>query len=314
MTAETQITMGVFYQSLPMMVAAQKGFNAQHGLAVDYQKVSSSIQQAEYLRDGQYDTVQTSPDNVANYRLNENNPVGEIIPARAFMGMDYGMYLVVAARPGTGSIGELRGKKLAVDAPASGFAYVLYKILRAHGLERDEDYEVVAVGGVADRYTALLNDEFDATLLSGGFETRAANAGYQLLDSVYDIASPYLGVVGAAKDSWQEANRDVVVRLIRAYRDATAWCVDPGNRDEAVDLLAALPNTDRPLAEQLYDVQLRPGVGIVPDAGIDPAALATVMAMRAEFDGFEKPQDVDQLATEEGGIFTLQYYEEALAG
>jgi ABC-type nitrate/sulfonate/bicarbonate transport system substrate-binding protein len=236
MTADARITMGVFYQSLPMMVAAERGFYDQHGIEVDYQKVASSIQQAEYLRDDKYDVVQTSPDNVANYRLNQNNPIGSTIDARGFMGMDYGMYLVVAARPGITSVADLRGKTLGVDAPASGFAYVLYKILRNHGLERDQDYEIVSVGGVADRYTALLDGDFDATLLSGGFETRAKNAGYELLDSVYDVATPYIGVVAAAKDSWLEAHRDTAVRLIRAYREATDWCVDPGNRDAAVEL------------------------------------------------------------------------------
>jgi ABC-type nitrate/sulfonate/bicarbonate transport system substrate-binding protein len=228
--------------------------------------------------------------------------------------MDYGLYLVVAARPEITSIGELRGKTLAVDAATSGFAYVLYKILRNHGLERDRDYQISMVGGVADRYTALLNNEFDATLLSGGFETRAEHVGYRLLESVYDVAAPYLGVAAAAKDSWLKANHDVAVSLVRAYRDATAWCFDPDNREEAIGMLERLPDTDTELAEKLLDVQLRPGVGLVEEAGIDPEALRNVVALRAEFDGFDIPQDPDLLTREEGGIYTLSVYNEAVSG
>lgn len=307
----TEIRMGVFYRSLPMIIADSEGFNEKHGISIDHQQVKSSTQQFEFLRDDKYDVVQTSPDNVANYRLNDNNPIGEKVISRCFMGMDYGMYLVVAAKPGVTSIEQLRGKTVAVDARNSGFAYVIYKILRNHGLEQDRDYEVILVGGVADRYTAMLNGEFDATLLSGGFETRAQHAGYELLDSVYDIASPYLGVAAAAKDTWLADNHDTAVRLVRAYREATDWCFDPANRERAIDMLANLPNTDRELAEKLFEVQLRPGVGLVPDAGIEPDALANIVAMRAEFDGFEEEQDIDRLSREDGGIYTLEILRDA---
>ena len=65
MGAQTEIVMGVFYRSLPMIAATELGFYADEGLHVDHQRVSSSIQQFRDLRDGAYDLVQTSPDNVA---------------------------------------------------------------------------------------------------------------------------------------------------------------------------------------------------------------------------------------------------------
>ena len=307
------ITMGVFYRSLPMVVAVEKGLYAREGLVVDHQQVTSSVQQFDHLRKGRYDCVQTSPDNVANYRLNVGNALGERIDAQAFVGMDYGMYLVLAVRAGIHSAEDLRGMTLAVDAPASGFAYVLYKIMRQHGLERDADYALVSPGGVAARFEALLAGDCDATLLSGGFETRAKAHGCRLLDAVADIADPYLGVVGAATTTWLRDNADVASRLARAYLDATGWILDPANRDEAVSFLERMPSTDRELAEELFDIQIRPGVGIVPDAGIDPKGLRSVLALRAEFGGFEDDVDVDALASPEGGLYDLAYLEAALA-
>lgn len=299
------VRLGCFYRSLPMMVAQQHGFYDDAGIEVEYVQVSSSTQQFEYLRDGRYDVVQTSPDNTANYRYNGGNPIGERVDSRGFMGMDYGMQLIVVARPGIASVRELRGRTVSVDAPASGFAYVLYEILEQAGL-RDGDYSVVSTGGVLDRYRALMNtDEFDATLLSGGFETRAANVGFTLLDSVYDVVQPYLGVWGAATTSWLEHHRATAEALVASYRAATRWCFDPGNRDTCLELLTQLPGTPRDLAEQLYEVQVREGVGNVPDAGIDPEGVRNVLRLREKFGGFEDDIDVARVAGPDADLYDL---------
>lgn len=308
----TSITLGVFYQSLPMMAAQELGSYEGEGLDIEYQKVSSSIQQFEFLRDDRYDVIQTSPDNVANYRLNEGNPVGGRIASVGFMGMDYGMNLTLVVRPEIEDAGQLKGRTVSVDAPFSGFAYVLYKILRRAGLEREVDYQVVPIGGVADRYTALLAGDFDGTLLSGGFETRAVSQGYRIVGSAYEIASPYVGVMACAKDEWLDRNADEAGRFIRASHGASQWCFDPANRDDAIAMLARLPNTDEALAAQLCDVQLRDGVGIIRDLGIDGAGIRNVLELRREFDGFETEPDLDALAASGGGLYDLRFLEEAL--
>jgi ABC-type nitrate/sulfonate/bicarbonate transport system substrate-binding protein len=248
------------------------------------------------------------------------------------MGMDYGMLLAVVARPGIASIEELRGRTVSVDAPASGFAYVLYEILARHGLRRGADYAIVETGGVFDRYRHLMETDevlgrgpaeaparvspeakFDATLLSGGFETRARNAGYTLLDSVHDIADPYLGVWAAAKSTWLRENAELASALIAAYRAATRWCFDPANREACLELLMQAPQTPRSLAEQLYEIQLRPGVGNVPDAGIDPAGVLNVLRLREQFGGFEDPRDITAIARTDGDLYDLSYYRDAVA-
>ncbi|MPZ62764.1 MAG: PhnD/SsuA/transferrin family substrate-binding protein [Propionibacteriales bacterium] len=302
----TPVRLGCFYRSLPMMVAQQNGYFDEVGIEVEYQQVTSSTQQFEYLQDGRYDVVQTSPDNTANYRYNDGNPIGTRVDGKGFMGMDYGMQLIVVARSGIESLGQLRGRTVAVDAPASGFAYALYEILERAGLRRDIDYSVVSAGGVYDRYQAFVNsDEFDATLLSGGFETRAANAGFVMLDSVYDVANPYLGVWGAATTSWLEGSRDTAEALVAAYRSATRWCFEPGNHEQCLDLLMQQPDTPRGLAEQLYDIQLREGVGNVPDVGIEPEAVRNVLRLREKFGGFEGDVDVEAVTAPGGDLYDL---------
>jgi ABC-type nitrate/sulfonate/bicarbonate transport system substrate-binding protein len=292
-----RIRLGAFYRSLPMMAAVQHGFYENQDLEVEFGQVKSSTQQFQFLRDGRYDVVQTSPDNTANYRYNQHNPIDERVDGQGFMGMDYGMLLIVVARPEFESISDLAGQTVSVDATDSGFAYVLYKILANHGLARGEDYSIVSTGGVYDRYIAMVEEdaEFAATLMSGGFETRAANLGFKLLDSVHDITDPYLGVWAAARSDWLNTNRDLAVDFVTAYRKATDWVFNPDNRDACLEMLTNIPNTTNELAEQLYEIQLRPGVGNVPDAGIDPQGVRNVLALRHEFAGFESDHDLDAL-------------------
>jgi ABC-type nitrate/sulfonate/bicarbonate transport system substrate-binding protein len=301
------LRVGVFARSLPMLAAEAKGFFARENLSVSFLQVQSSTQQFTYLRDGRYDIIQTAVDNVVNYRLNGSNPVGARFDAQMFVGMDLGTGLSVVARPGINSVEDLRGKVLSVDAPDSGFAYVLYKILRAHGLERGTDYQIVQTGGVFARYQGLLAGQFDATLLSSGFELRATNAGYNLLESVTAVANPYLSSVGAARQSWMEQNRDVLVRFIRAGYDATRWCTDPANREEAIALLMAQPNTSRALAEQLYEEQLDADTGLIPDGSLDRLGLLNVLELRAEFGGFDERQNLRYLTTPASGLYDLSY-------
>jgi ABC-type nitrate/sulfonate/bicarbonate transport system substrate-binding protein len=303
------ISLGGFYRSLPMAVAEQKGFYTAHDLDVEFGQVSSSTKQFEYLSDGRYDVVQTSPDNTANYRLNQGNPIGRKVDAQGFLGLDYGMYLVVVARPGIHSIDELRGTTISVDAAASGFAYVIYKILANHGLERDRDYDIVMTGGVYDRYVAMVEQDADfaATLMSGGFETRAANRGFVLLESVHDIYDPYVGVWAAARREWLQEDPERAIDFVTAYREASAWMFDASNKEECLAILERIPNTTPELAQQFYEVQLRPGVGNIPDGEIDPIGVRNVLSLRAEFAGFEEPQDIDALVGTDTELFDLTY-------
>ena len=308
------LRLGLFTRSLATLAAQAEGFYAAEGVAVEEFAVSGSRQAFEFLRDGLYDIVLASVDNPVNFRLNPHNAAGAALDVRMFMGADYGMNLTLVAQPGMTRVEDLRGKTLAVDAPDSGFAFVLYKIMRLHGLERGVDYAVVSAGGTPARFSALLAGQFDATLLNSGFELRAAAAGRVLLDSVATVASPYLGQVFSSMVPWLADHDDAVVRFMRAYVRAVRWVLDPSNRDAAIALLVTQPNTSAALAEQIYAVQVADGVGLIPEARIDRKGLYNVLALRAEFNGFETHENLRRLSTPAGGLFDLGFYREALRG
>jgi ABC-type nitrate/sulfonate/bicarbonate transport system substrate-binding protein len=151
--------------------------------------------------------------------------------------------------------------------------------------------------------------DFGATLMSGGFETRAADRGFVLLDSVHDIYDPYLGVWAAARDQWLEGNADLATDFVAAYRQASDWVFDPLNRDACIERLQRLPNTSPELAERLYEIQVTQGVGNIEGGALDPAGVRNVLSLRDEFGGFEEPQDIDELVAPGTELFDRRFIE-----
>jgi ABC-type nitrate/sulfonate/bicarbonate transport system substrate-binding protein len=313
--APATLKVGFFGKNIAMLAAQAKGFFAAENLSVTYLQIASSEQAFKDLRDGNYDIILSSVDNVVNYRLNPNNALGAIQPVQAFMSVDYANNLTAAGKLGINTVEDLRGKKVAVDAPASGFAYILYEILAKHGLQRNVDYQTVLIGGGAARFNALMAGTVDGTLLNNGFEIRAAAGGRKLFETAYDITYPYLGSVGVAERPWMKAHSDVLIRFIRAYVAASAWSFDPANRAEAIKQLQTQPNTSAALAAKLLDAQLTFGRGLVRDAYIgdfEREGLSNVLQLRQKYDGFENPENLTKLATPAGGIYDLHWYHQAI--
>jgi ABC-type nitrate/sulfonate/bicarbonate transport system substrate-binding protein len=308
------VRIGVFFKSVVQLAAQAKGFYTAQNLVVRELQVASSTQQFASLRDGAYDAVFSSPDNVVNYRLNDHNPLGARVAAQAIFGMDHGQGLGLYTRVGLTSYEDLRGRTLAVDALTSGYAYVAYQLLADHGLQRGVDYKVITFGGTLNRYNGLMANKFDVTLLNSGYDIRAMNAGSTRLGTVADVAWPYLAQVAAAKDSWLQSHADVAVRLTRGYYNALQWAQDPANHGELVAMLTALPNTSTALAEQMIAEQIASDQGLILDASIDRKGMYNMLLLRDRFGGFEQQQNLRLLDTPASGLFDLQYYQAAVLG
>jgi hypothetical protein len=95
----------------------------------------------------------------------------------AFMGSDSG-FLSLVAQPGIKRWRDVKGKTLSVDARTTGYAFVLFDMLRRNGLA-DGDYKVVRVGGMTQRWEALRAQKQDATLLSISWPKRTACIGWR---------------------------------------------------------------------------------------------------------------------------------------
>jgi ABC-type nitrate/sulfonate/bicarbonate transport system substrate-binding protein len=219
--------------NLPVHVAREKGIFERHGLEVDFSYTPGSLYLADALRRGEFEVGHTGADDVIADVENVGRPPDGLF---LFMGLHSGLVSLVSA-PGINTVEGLRGKGLAVDARASGFVFLLEKLLRSKGFSPG-DYDFLEVGGWEKRYQALLDGKCSATLLTPPFVGSALEHGCHLLARGDDIVPQYQGTAGAAMRSWAEKNREILVHYIRATIAATRWCFEPQNRSECIALLA----------------------------------------------------------------------------
>jgi ABC-type nitrate/sulfonate/bicarbonate transport system substrate-binding protein len=167
----------------------------------------------------------------------------------------------------------------------TGYAFVLYEILRRHGLDKDKgDYEIVRAGGMVQRWNALREGQHAATLLSAPYNIIAQNAGFTELVKATDVIGPYQGNVAAVRKSWAKGNRDKVEAYIRAYRRSIAWLYEPHNRDEAIAILRRhLPQITQEMADASYSELLDPTRGFFRNCEMDPAGFDCVLELRSRY-------------------------------
>lgn len=302
MNQVSHIRLGYFTPSAISEVAQRHGYYRAAGLEVEELPVKSSPQQFDSLRSGDYDLVLTAPDNVATYRFNDDNPLGQRLDVRMVAGVDAGTGLSLIARPGVGSVTQLRGAKVAVDVPTSGFALVLYAILEQHGMHADRDVELVSAGSTPRRWDALRAGEFDATLLNAGFDVVAENAGYTRLAEVGDVVVPYLGTVVAAMGRTIDESPELVTSFLSAWARAREHVLDPRNRAEVVELTAAQLSLPRESAEQFTDRVLAPSTGLVADGTVPTDALGAVLELRSGQGGFRPDRTVAEMLDPASGL------------
>lgn len=265
-------------------LAASAGLLEAAGLEVVEHPVPSSPAQFRSLASGELQVAFTSPDNVLAYRFNPGNPLGGPLDARVVGAVDRALGLGLYARPGL-ALDDLRGAKVAVDVPHSGFALALYALGDRLGLRRD-DYELVSLGSTPQRLQALLDGQCEATMLNAGNELVAERAGCSRLAGVTDHFSPYLGTVVAVVG---DQHLDTARRLHDAMSGTIEEILAGARDDEAREAAARRLRLDDELARRYVDRLRSPDEGLVPGGVVDTASLETLVGLRRTY----LPQSVD---------------------
>jgi ABC-type nitrate/sulfonate/bicarbonate transport system substrate-binding protein len=266
-------------------VGQDKGFFAEHGIAIEMQGTPNSVTQMTDFSQGTFDIAMTGVDNIVAYVEGQGEaPIGPQPDFVAVMGSD-SSFLSLVASPSVSKIEDLAGKTVSVDAMTTGYAFVLYEILRRHGLDKDKgDYEIVRAGGMVQRWNALREGQHAATLLSAPYNIIAKNAGFTEFVKATDVIGPYQGNVAAVRRPWARENSSKVGAYIGAYRQSIAWLYDDANRNEAIAILRRhLPQMTQEMAEASYVELLDPGTGFFRNCEIDRAGLECVLSLRSRY-------------------------------
>ena len=281
--------------NLPIFIAQEKGLFAARGLKVDLAPAPNSTTQIAVLRNGQIDIALTAMDNIVPYP-------DELF---AFLGMNDGGRISLVAAPGIKRVGELRDRALAVDAIASGYAFVLMEMLARSGLAPG-DYQLVSVGGSRERLRALQEGRASAALLNAPADSAAEAAGFVRLASSAGVLEHYQGSVGAAQRAWARQHGDTLVRYITAHIAALDWLYAPANRSEALQILERRLGVDARSAERSY-AELLAQESLARKAALDVDGIRAVLALRRRFAPSPPP------SSDPARYYDLSYYEKALS-
>jgi ABC-type nitrate/sulfonate/bicarbonate transport system substrate-binding protein len=269
--------------NLPNWVAERQGFFARHGVAIKLTFTPSSTFLMTNLIDGNYDVGVLGIDNLVAYQEGRGDGKFTGTPDLvAFMGLNSGLLHLIAA-PDVKTIADLRGKQLAVDAPTTGFAFVLREMIARAGLT-DADVTYVRTGGGPPRLRALIEGKQAAALLNTPFDLQAVERGFTRLGSASQILGRYQGHAAVAQRGWIASNEAAVIGLMRAYGDAMEWLFDPKNREITEALLVAHDRGMTPaLARPTYEALVDPKEGLYRNLALNIEGLRKVLELRNKF-------------------------------
>ena len=276
------ITFGGGY-SLPAWVAQGQGFFAKHGIEVNITHTPNSVFLMKNLIEGKFDLTVTAMDNLVAYQEGQGEAEYDgHCDLVAFMGVDDSFQSLMAS-PDIQSVADLRGKKIAVDALTTGYAFILREMIARAGMT-DADVTYERTGGGPMRLKAMLDGNYAAGLLATPLDKIAADQGFTKLGTARDLLGRYQGRTGFAQRSWIKNNEAAVIGFMRGYRDAMDWLYDRNNRGAAADLLMSNDASVTPeLARLSLDILLDEKGGFWRGLALDLEGIRTVLALRTRF-------------------------------
>lgn len=261
----------------PIWAGIERGFFARRNVEIELTTTPGSAYQFTELIEGRVDMAVTLIDNVLAYREGQGEVPLSSPELFAFVASDTRVYPALVTLPEIGSYADLRGRTLSVDALTTGYVIVLRAMLAAGGLA-PEDYRLESVGGVRQRYEAILEGRHAGALFNSPFEGLLIARGFNRLDTAARVLGRHQGMVGAARRAWAEANRVAVTGYIGGFLEAVRWLYDPANRAEAFAIFARhQPGAD---AQTAYDVLFDPRTGFPADGRVDREGIAKIIELR----------------------------------
>ncbi len=289
--------------NLPIFAAIENGAFRDAGVEIAMETTPSSVYQAENLINGTFQIAGTAFDNVVAYQEGQGAFTPETAPDLcAFMGATQ-VQLAFVTAPEVKTFDDVRGRKLALDALATGFAFILYEMLARNGL-KEGDCELVAVGATPLRWDSVREGQTAGTLVLEPFTSIARAQGFNVLGTSTDLFDCYQGGIFAASRAWAAANPEAVKGYIAGYLAGLEWTLDPANREAAAELLLRNMPAIRPqVVDKVMASLLDPRSGLTPRAEVLADGVKTVLELRSKYGSGAPLSDPES-------YFDLSYYNE----
>jgi ABC-type nitrate/sulfonate/bicarbonate transport system substrate-binding protein len=264
-------------QTLPLYAADAIGAFARRGLAVTLLPAPNSEEQRQGLAAGRYQIAHGAADQSVAMAV-----AG--VDTAVVAGGDDGFNRLFV-QPEIEGVADLRGRMLVADVANTGWSFVLYEILRKHGIARQE-CPVHEAGAPFRRFETMQRDKaMAAAILNPPFAIRARRAGLNDLGAVTDTIGPYQGTVPYVLRRWAAENGETLADYLQAMIEGLRWLLAPANRKAALSLTAERLSLPADIAAEVYAAATDPHSGLKPDAALDRDGFITMLRLRADFTG-----------------------------
>lgn len=271
--------------NLPTFAAIELGLFAAEGVQVELTLTGSSVEQARRTAAGEFDIIFTAFDNVVAYSERQGAAGADVNPDYVVVSgaTQLELSLIVASEVET--FADLKGRTLALDALATGFAFVLDEMLARAGIDK-ADCTYVAVGATPERWKSVKAGEHAGTLAIEPFTSIAQKNGFRVLQQSSNLFARYQGGIIATRRTTLAQEADKVSVFLRGYLTGLTWVLDPTNRAAAETILQARMPEIQPLAlRSVMDSVLSPKSGLTPRAAILSDGMDQVLKLRSKYGG-----------------------------
>ena len=270
--------------SLPVSVAEREGFFRREGL--NFRLVvpipGGSDKMIDALHDDTCDVTHVATPFLIRAALAGSDAVAI---AAEFNNPIYSL----VARPEIKNFPDLKGKLLGLADEAGTITISTRKLLALHGL-RDGDFRVKTIEGTPTRFSCLRRGECVAVPLGQPQDLLALNEGYRLLGLSTEAVPEFLYTVTAVRRSWAEANKDAVLRYVRALASSFKFIRDPANRKAVAKTIVETTGSSAAIAEQTLALYFEPERNVLPRQGeLNLNGLTQVIAFMGEAGTIKPP-------------------------
>jgi ABC-type nitrate/sulfonate/bicarbonate transport system substrate-binding protein len=269
--------------ALPMLLAERRGFFLREGL--DFHMVpvpGGGTRMIDALHDGTAHISHVATPFLVQAVLNGSDAVAVVTE------FNNPIYSLVA-KPENKSYADLKGKLIGVAAETGSITASIRKLLALNGLQRD-DYRTRFVDGTPDRLACLTTGDCDAVPLGQPHDFVAMRRGFRLLGLSTDAVPEYLYTVTVARRSWAAANKDTVVRYVRALASAFKFIRDPARRAEVLKTIVDTTGFSQANAELTLALYFEPDRRVLPKAGeISISGMEQAIALMGESGAIKTP-------------------------
>jgi NitT/TauT family transport system substrate-binding protein len=273
--------------NLPVWAAIDRGMFEKEGLKVSLDRTPGSLEQIRDLMAGKYQFATTAFDNIVAHTEGQGSAQYDNFDLVAIGGVHSGLNSVVSG-PNIKTFADIKGGVLAVDSPTSGYATVLYQILKNKGIMKDKDYTLISVGGTGGRVTALKEGKAGMAIISSPEDMQLKREGFNILaDAAVEIGA-YQGSVYATRKSYMKTNDKEVRAFARAMVAAHEFVFS--DKAGAMDVLQKrIKGLSNEAADDMYTRLVGPG-GLNPKAAVNEKGVDVVLELRSVYGEGKSPK------------------------